>query len=364
MKVLHLVNDASAGGAQRLLLSLAAESSAENHLVFLMSRGVLSESFENGFASVRYLDVSLRRPQSVLRAAVRLLRHARQVAPDVRHSHLAQSDILNYLVPRMGARRFSTVHNSLRTGRNRLAQMTTELALRSLARFHTVIACDSSAAAFLSESYGIQSHTVRNGIKIPNHTSRVRPAVATFISVARWHPQKAHDMLLDSFVRFLSIEGDGLLVLVGEGLDASNHELVALIDRYGLTDDTIELVGYQERPEQLMTQATALVISSRFEGLPIAGLEAIAQGLPVVTTDVGGCRDLVTSDQQVAASGDPSGLAGAMVAINRLGESEYQELSQLSRRIAMDHFDIAKSAAEYDRLYGRAVRSRVRNGSR
>lgn len=361
MKVMHLVNDASAGGAQRLLLSLAAESSAENHLVVLMGRGVLSESFENGFTSVRYLDVSSRRPQSLLRAAIQLLRHARRVAPDVRHSHLAQSDLLNYLVPRMGALRFTTVHNSLRTGRNRLAQLTTELALRSLTRFHTVIACDSSAATFLSEGYGIRSRTVRNGIRIPNHAARRRPPVATFISVARWHPQKAHDLLLESFSRFLSTEGDGRLVLVGEGLDASNDELAALIDGYGLADDRVELVGYHPTPERLMSQATALVFSSRFEGLPIAGLEAIAQGLPVVTTDVGGCRDLVTSEKQLAASGDAAGLADAMIAVNRLDDPGYQDLSERSRQVAIDHFDIEKTAAEYDGLYGRAVRSRGRS---
>src|SRR5690606_15043714 len=110
---------------------------------------------------------------------------------------------------------------------------------------------------------------------------------------------------------------------------------------YGL-QDRVQFLGQRQDVPELLHAADAIVLSSRTEGLPNALMEAMATGLPVAATDVGGVRELVTEDQTgfLAASGDARGLAQAMSKLMRLSEQERAEMGRQAQRHIRENFEL------------------------
>jgi glycosyltransferase involved in cell wall biosynthesis len=86
-----------------------------------------------------------------------------------------------------------------------------------------------------------------------------------------------------------------------------------LMDELGL-HSRVSLLGPRKDVQSLLSKTKFLVISSRWgEALPMAGLEALARGVPVITTDVGDCKDLVVDPTFLVNPGDASQLAIALL---------------------------------------------------
>ncbi len=111
------------------------------------------------------------------------------------------------------------------------------------------------------------------------------------LSVGRLAPQKAHDTLLRAFARALQAQPGWVLKIAGEG--AEREALVGLARALGITDHVIFL-GVSRDIESLYREAAIFALASRFEGTPNAVLEAMANALPIVTTDgAGGALDFL-----------------------------------------------------------------------
>ena len=137
-----------------------------------------------------------------------------------------------------------------------------------------------------------------------------------FAHVGRFMAQKNHLDLVAAFQQVASADPRALLVLAGDGelretvrARAASLGLEGAVRFLGLRDDVPELLG----------AADAFVLSSAWEGLPIAVLEAMAAGLPVVATAVGGVPELVRSGETgwLVAPGAPAALGAAMLALSR-----------------------------------------------
>jgi glycosyltransferase involved in cell wall biosynthesis len=107
-------------------------------------------------------------------------------------------------------------------------------------------------------------------------------------------------------------------VSVGQG--PLSGELEEERDRLHL-GERFRFLGYRPDPIRVLVAADAFCLSSRFEGLPIALLEAMAAGLPVVATRVGGIPAVVTDGREgrLVASGDPAALAAALAELRDAG---------------------------------------------
>lgn len=107
-------------------------------------------------------------------------------------------------------------------------------------------------------------------------------------------------------------------VSVGQGPLAG--ELEEERNRLGL-GERFRFLGYRPDPVRILVAADVFCLSSRFEGLPISLLEAMAAGLPVVATRVGGIPTVVTDGREgrLVASGDPTALAAAVAELRDAG---------------------------------------------
>ena len=140
------------------------------------------------------------------------------------------------------------------------------------------------------------------------------------------------------------------LVLVGAGPEL--EPVRELAEKLGVSKD-VTFVGEEADIELRLRGAACLLSTSEFEGFGMAPLEAMACGVPVVTTDSGGVREVVNdSCARIAAVGDVEALASSLSEIvgdPALGRS----LGEAGRRRAEESFDVGRVVPQYEALYRR-----------
>nr|WP_184905383.1 glycosyltransferase [Amycolatopsis umgeniensis] len=125
------------------------------------------------------------------------------------------------------------------------------------------------------------------------------------LCLARLEPQKRHDVLLDAWAR---LDGEAVLWLAGDGSLRADLEA-----RGESSGGRVRFLGTRTDVPDLLAAADVLVLSSDWEGLPLAVLEAMAAGRPVVATDVGGVRDVLSGGAGlVVPPGEPAAIANAL----------------------------------------------------
>jgi glycosyltransferase involved in cell wall biosynthesis len=176
----------------------------------------------------------------------------------------------------------------------------------------------------------------------------VPPATAgrRFLAIGRLAPQKDFGSLVAAFAR--TGRADDRLTILGEGPE--HAALTAAIARHGLAGRVV-LAGFHRDVAPWLAAADALILSSRYEGLPAAVLEAMAAGRPVIATDC--CvamRPLLDDGRHgiLVPPGDIAALADAIAAFDPAGYD-----SDAARAVAARHIT-DRVADRYLRLF-RAV---------
>jgi glycosyltransferase involved in cell wall biosynthesis len=136
------------------------------------------------------------------------------------------------------------------------------------------------------------------------------------VTVANLRVTKGYTDLLRAATQVIGEVDRAKFVAVGQGPDEA--ALRALHARLGLGERFLFL-GYRDDALQIMAAADVFCLASRHEGLPLALMEALALGLPVVATSVGGIPELVTHDVDaiLVEPGRPEDLAHALTALAR-----------------------------------------------
>jgi glycosyltransferase involved in cell wall biosynthesis len=139
------------------------------------------------------------------------------------------------------------------------------------------------------------------------------PGPPVVLSVGRFTKQKNFSLLIEAFAR-LRRERPVRLIILGEG--ELRSELEACVRFHGVGED-VDLPGFDPNPFRFMRPAGIYVLSSDWEGLPTALIEAMACGTPVVSTDcAGGPREILLDGRlgTIVPRGDVGALTTAMAA--------------------------------------------------
>ena len=118
----------------------------------------------------------------------------------------------------------------------------------------------------------------------------------------------------------------------------------------------MHLLGKRDDVARCLAASDIFVMASRWEGNPLAVMEAMASGLPVVGTAVGGVPDLVESGQHgiLVPPGEPAALAGAMEFLCRNPETR-RSMGAAARERANRQFSLPQMVGAYDALYRTAL---------
>ncbi|TAK07834.1 MAG: glycosyltransferase [Candidatus Manganitrophaceae bacterium] len=173
--------------------------------------------------------------------------------------------------------------------------------------------------------------------------------------VANFHKIKNHLLLLKAFNEVIKEGKRAKLLLVGQGfesiIDNAEPEIRSFIAENGLSEHVLTL-GYRTDVPALLGIMDIFCLTSFNEGLPIGLIEAMAAGLPVVGTDVGGIRDLITPNKNgfLVAPADVEGLKKALLLLIQ-DESMRKKLGQESRQSAFRDYSLDRCIQNYQNLF-------------
>ena len=172
-----------------------------------------------------------------------------------------------------------------------------------------------------------------------------------FGTIGRLVPAKGHSVLIDAFALVCRSAPAAELSIFGYGsLDA---ELAGQIARLGL-EGKVRLEGRTGDSPGALQDLDVFVLSSGNEGLPLVILEAMAAGLPIVSTSVGGVPEVLPKESAwLCPPGDAGALAGAM--LQAMESGDLRERGEASRRVATAGYGLEHMARRYEELYRRLL---------
>ena len=159
-----------------------------------------------------------------------------------------------------------------------------------------------------------KSIVIHNSVNVPQDKYPI-PAhrEKRIVNVGRLHPQKNQKLLIDAFAKISKSFSDYLLEIYGDG--DLHDELTGQIERLGLSEQ-VNIIPSRKDLWDCIHNASLFVLSSDFEGMPNALMEAMALGLPCVSTDCrpGGARTLIEDGKNgfIVPVRDVEALAWAM----------------------------------------------------
>jgi glycosyltransferase involved in cell wall biosynthesis len=283
-----------------------------------------------------------------------------QVRPDIVHTHV---HVLRYLLPEIMFRyrgvTIHTVHNLAEWEVEGRAQWIQKIAFKVGVK---PISVAHEVARSLERRYGVrESQVIPNCIPVsafrPSALGRERWRSQEGISqhdvvytcVALLRPQKNHERLLRAFAAGPAKDPRAKLLLAGAGpLEEGLRQIVA---DEKLTEN-VRFLGLRKDVPAILTASDAFVLASDYEGNPLAMMEAMAAGLPVISTSVGGVPELVThgKDGLLMAPSDERGLRDALN-LFLADPVKRRGMGRAARQSAETKFDLPLMIQAYHLLY-------------
>ena len=367
LRVLHITPSFGVGGAEQMAGHLMVGLSRWHDVIGAGLYPAVNSSIETRLAQARIPLWHLgKRPGFDPSLFSALDQVFKKVRPHVVHTHLS---VLRYALPGLLRRRVPlvvhTLHNLAQYENDTFGRMLQWFAFRGSV---LPVAISREVAASVKRVYGIECKIlVPNCIPIAQYfrtqADRTRwrekegfsRDAVLFISVARLDPQKNPLLLVKSF-RALN-DPRSHLVMVGDG--SLKPAVSAYVKGCGL-EDRVHLLGKRSDIPECLAASDAFVLSSDWEGNPLAVMEAMAASLPVVATAVGGVPELVEDGVQgiLVPAGDGAALTEAVRTL--AGNPERRRvMAYAARARAMSSFNVDRMAKGYAQVYRDALNGPV-----
>jgi len=365
MRILHLIESLEFGGAEKVVVTLA-NSMARSHEVSVccVKRiGELARELDPAI-HVHCLEAG---EGNDYRLPFRLAALVRREGLEVVHSH-NWSLFIEAAVGGRWARVPALVHtvhgpylsHAANWGGALKRGLRHHLERRMASRFRRIATVSDAIARYVVEEIGLPAErvvTVHNGIPdgiaAPGRSHRRASEAGggvTFITTGRLAAVKNHALLLRAFAHVVRSAPGARLVVVGDGPERAR--LTALVDELGL-GRAVTLLGFRTDVRDQLAQADVFVLSSSYEGISMALLEAMQAGLPAVATRVGGVPETIV-DGDTGVLVEPDDADGLAAALLRLAASPdlRAEMGRRGRALQAGKFSLGGMTERYLQIYG------------
>ncbi len=338
------------GGMEHFVLRLAGAQRALGHDARILAlRGGPLEAHADRLGIPTIVLGGASTAGRVVRGAAALAR----LHPDVMHSHnptSLQYGVLGKMVS--GARLVFTDHRGIVRVPATIEWLLTD----------AVIAVSRDTARQSPASAVVDVAVIYNGVD-PPAPKRTRAEVRADLGlgegpvalhVANFLPVKGHDILMRALGKTKELGVALTLVTAGDGPERPAIEAQAR--SLGLGPDQVRFLGFRSDVPDLLAAADFFVLPSRMEGLPLAVLEAMSHGLPIVTTRIGGNPEVVTDGEHglLVPVEDPDALAAALARF--AGDPELRrKLGEAGRQRVAKEFSFSEMTRKYEAIYDRLV---------
>jgi glycosyltransferase involved in cell wall biosynthesis len=367
LKVLLVESGTSVGGTERVVWELATRLPASRFDVHVwLSPASAIDEFA---AALQSAGISVDRVAEVDRrfdwkGMLDTWSRLRRLKPDLLHIHHVWPAADRYLS--MLARAAGVPHLVITEHITGEAHSGGQRALKrdELRRADAVTAVTGAIVETLVRDYGIERARVRvvaNGADLPDEEAEApaarrwrerylsTPLKPLWVIAGRLEEQKGHDLLFEALSKLVKAGLDFTLVVAGEG--SRRHWLEQQALSLGLSP-RVQFVGQVEDVGGLLAAADAVLLPSRWEGLPLVLLEAMARARPVVATAVGGVSDVLEDGVTgtLVPPNDAEALAEALAGLQRKADRAWR-MGRAAAALVHERYTWRAVAEDFESVY-------------
>lgn len=366
MKVLYLLNFAGKAGTERyvetLIKYLSADGRVEPYFAY-NEGGLLVERLEAMGVPCRQLTMDSRFD---LKAAKALAKLCEEWDVDLIHCHYLRENYIAMLAKRYNKKVKVVYTNHFVIPNDAVTRLSNRLLDKK--QDQMIAVCNRGRDQLMQNGWnGDHIQVIFNAVDLDawagdrsESTLRTELGIPAdrfvMLCASRFADDKGHKYLIDSVKRLTELSAVPFtLVLAGDGplLEPAKEQAKAL----GLSDEQVKFIGFRKDIKNLYKGSDLYVNSSQHEALSFLIIEAMAAGLPVIATDMGGNSDIVND---AAGCGllveydNPDSMAGAMKVM--MEEPDFlAQCREGARRTIEEKFEVNKMAAATFKVYEKAV---------
>jgi glycosyltransferase involved in cell wall biosynthesis len=238
-------------------------------------------------------------------------------------------------------------------------------AQRAAYRFATKVVANSPAAERVLRQEGLAAGSIAmipNGVDLAAYTDRTAAQqIRRIVTVANLRPEKEHETLIASAAALVGSHPDLRFHIVGDG--PRKRELQDLVIARGLGRH-VEFLGHRDDVPSLLASADAFVLPSRSEAFPNSVIEAMAAGLPVVASAVGGLLDLIDGGRTgiLVPPSDSDALTSALRFLVE-NPARAASMGRAARTEIQQRYSFDRMVSAFERLYVSSLERRVSAGT-
>jgi glycosyltransferase involved in cell wall biosynthesis len=360
MRIVYVLTTLGIGGAERQVVAIAERMAARGHDVAIM---VLRPRFGHECpTSLKVVYLGMRKtPGSISLGLLHAHKFLRRFAPDLIHSHTYPASIAARALRFFGATPavLTTIHSTNEGGPNRarVYRLTDFLSRHTTAVSEAVLKEHIRKHAAPRRKCSVLTNGIDTAEFTPNpeHRKRFRFSLKAgqdfiWFTAGRIAAAKDYPTLLRALAKVYEAEPQTKLWIAADTNNEEFKRLEEIIGRLGILQ-RVQWLGVRTDIPSLLDAADGFVLSSAWEGMPLAIGEAMAMQKPVVATGVGGVRELVGEVGALVVPKNADQLAAAMLSVMRSSFEARQALGCASRQRILDYFKMDGKAAEWERLY-------------
>lgn len=361
MKVLHVISGGETGGSRKHVITLLEQFPRDSVCLLVFQDGSFAEEARQHGIRVEVFSQKSRYDLSVLSKMKNFINNE---GFDIVHSHGPRANLfMSFLKSKINAIWITTIHSDpkldfMKGGLK--GKIFTKLNLYAIRKIDVFFAVSERFKENLIQ-FGIPAekiHTIYNGIDFTEPLQRdgslqkeLHLSANDFVMtmVARLHPIKGHDIVLQAMKK---LQNDRLqLVLVGDG--PIRKEMEDLVEELQLQKQ-VHFLGFRRDIDKIYSNSHIALLASHSESFPLALLEAANQKLPLISTDVGGVKQLITSEKYgwVVPVNDSAAYAEAIAAA--FNDYEHNKLAGKGEELyefSSSHFSLKSLADNIEAVY-------------
>lgn len=374
MKILHVIIDLDVGGAELMLKRLTHDHSqrfsSEHIIVSLTDVGRVGQQMaEAGF---QVISLGMTGVLSALFALVRLIRLIRLLRPNIVQTWMYHADLIGGISARLAG--VNQVIWGIRSTDISQGGSKTTLIIRMICAkisdwIPSAIVCAAKVSKDIHIAVGYSPSkmlVIPNGFDLKNliatESQREEIRISCGIrnndlvigSIGRFNPVKDHSLFISAAGRLLAKHTNIKFLLVGRELHSQNSKLMALINATP-QPYAFKLLGERSDIAACLKAMDIFCLHSRTEGFPNVLGEAMAIGLPCITTDVGDAAFLLDRHGLVIPSRDAAALTDALEKMLACGLSKLEEIGAAGQIRISKEFSMEIMTENYHRLYIRLL---------
>ena len=370
MRLVLIITGIFTGGAENMQLKLLERIDRTKfscHVFSLTDAGEIGDRIAALGVPVETLGMRRGIPDPI--RFIRLIFRLRQIKPDVVHTWLYHADLMGGLAARLA--RIPVVIWGVRSADFVRADtsLSTKIVLSWCARLSpwlpTCVLYNSHKGMVCHRELGYRETRfviIPNGIDLeifaPDECARhdVRRELGVPLNtpliglIARWDPLKNQAGFIQAAACLHREMPEAHFLMVGQDIDWSNPVLKDLIEGAKLSR-VFHLLGKRNDMPRITASLDLASLTSWSEAFPNVLVEAMACGVPCVSTDVGDAALILGDADRVVPVGDMEGLAAHWAALLRLTENERRLLGARARARAMDQFELGAVVKRYEDMY-------------